>query len=70
MLALTLATVYLHDISQISYVEEFEGEVLEILIGQWLEGVGHEAWTLAEQCVEENREKRPTASQVRGTGGI
>jgi len=56
-------------ISQISYVEEFEGEVSDILIGQWLEEVGQGAWILAERCIEENRQRRPTASEVRGTGG-
>lgn len=57
-------------ISQISYVEEFEGEVSDILIGQWLEEVGQGAWILAERCIEENRQRRPTASEVRGTGSL
>jgi len=50
-------------------VEEFEGEVSDILIGQWLEEVGQGAWTLAERCIEENRARRPTASEVRSTDG-
>lgn len=49
---------------QLSYIEEYEGEQQELLIGQWEEQVQEALWKLADQCIL-NRKRRPTSTKVR-----
>jgi len=52
---------------QLSFVEEYEGDVQDIFIGLW-DGVWQGVWSLAEQCVHDSRHKRPTSTEVRLIG--
>ena len=51
--------------SQVSYIEDLlEEERSDVLIGRWPQKVWQGLWSLAEQCIEQNRKRRPLATQV------
>lgn len=47
-----------------TFVEEFEGTISSVVIGEWQEDVSQGVWSLAEQCIDHNRMKRPTSTEV------
>ena len=49
---------------QLSYIEDYDDDPADILIGHWPGEVCQGVWSLAGQCVEHNRKKRPTAAKV------
>lgn len=60
-----------HDNSEgtdvVTFVEEFEGKVSSVLIGQWEDDVGQGVWSLAERCIHNMRNKRPNSTEVCST---
>ena len=48
----------------VSFVEEFEGQISSVLIGQWQDDVGQGVWSLAECCIHDNRHTRPSSTEV------
>ena len=54
---------------QVSYVEDYDGDVCDAMIGGW-EGVGQEVWSLAERCIHEDRNERPCAAEVSGLSNV
>lgn len=48
----------------VTFVEEFEGTTSSVVIGEWEEDVSQGVWSLAEQCIDHNRMKRPTSTEV------
>ena len=48
----------------VSFVEDFEGTVSSVLIGEWPDKVGQIMWRLAECCIDGNRRKRPDSNEV------
>ncbi len=53
---------------QLSYIEEHEGELRDLLIGRWEDKVQEELWKLADQCIL-IKKRRPTSAKVRKTLG-
>ena len=48
----------------VTFVEDFEGEVSSVSVGDWLDGVAERLWSLAERCINGKRKKRPTSTEV------
>lgn len=51
---------------QLTYIEEYEGELCDLLIagvGEWNEGIQEQLWKLADRCIL-SKNKRPTSSDV------
>lgn len=48
----------------VTFVEDFEGEVSSVSVGDWLEDVAERLWSLAERCINGKRKKRPTSTEV------
>ena len=59
---------YCHDNSEgtdvVTFVEDFEGKISSVLIGDWLDDVAERLWSLAERCINGKRKKRPTSTEV------
>ena len=54
----------MHVLVQLSYIEDYEGEHSELLLGDWEAAAQEELWTLAEKCTHNRRDKRPSSSDV------
>lgn len=50
---------------QLSFIEEYEEDRSDLLVGEWQESTQDGLWTLADRCILK-RNRRPTSSQVSG----